>query len=732
MNSTMQFDYAKRFLDTYFSIPAGERDTREAECLKLQFSECFMAPEGSELLMGKYDHPCVGFGLQESGMGFFMNRDLFQRMEKENPQHADEIKAIREKWAPETGYQQLLDQTPQRIMDVIPYEDFNNYSNVGYWLCRMSSTHLDFDKLLTLGVSGLKTEILKHMKENPEPDAQTLYRGFLRVLDAFSFVARACADKAEASDAVYAAQIAANLRKIAENKPDTFWEAVQLMYLYAIMSGTYNYGRLDEYLGDFYVNDLKNGILTEDMARDILISLWKLMIHRKTTWNARVFVGGKGRRNEVNADRLALMCIKVASIVKDVLPQFSLRFFKGQNPELLDEAYRVIGQGCVYPILYNDDVNVPAVMKTFRVSEKEAEQYIPYGCGEYILYHRTVGTPSDIINLLKALEVTLHNGYDPESGKMIGLKTGEFKDMPDFDTLYAAYCRQVERFVEVEAEQQLIEYEAAKKNASFLMAGLLYDDCIARGKPIFDGGALQLGGTLEVYGRTNTSDSLLAIKKLVYDKKIITPEKLLDMLDHDFAGYETERKMLLAQPKFGNDDDEADEMAALVHEHICRVTEEQAERFRMATYLVVVINNSANSTLGLHTGASADGRCAHEPMANANNPSGGCDKNGLTAMLNSLLKMRCDIHAGSVQNIKFSKEMFKGEKMQKTRAILDTYFDNGGTQLMINVLGRDDLENALREPEKYQNLIVRVGGFCARFVELSNDVQREILSRTMY
>lgn len=342
---------------------------------------------------------------------------------------------------------------------------------------------------------------------------------------------------------------------------------------------------------------------------------------------------------------------------------------------------------------------------------------MPFGCGEYILYHRSVGTLSDIINLLKALEITLFNGYDNIEERDMGLKTGNFEDFPDFESFFNAYCRQVEHYTELQAEHERIEYDVAAEHSPFLMASLLYDDCIAGGKAIFDGGVRYLGGTFESYGNTNTADSLTAIKKLVFDEKRISPCALLDMLKKNFVGYELERKLLLDAPKYGNDNDEADEMAIRVHEHICGVTAAQAKRVGLHTFLVVVINNSANTTLGRLTMASADGRLANHPMANANNPCGGCDKSGLTAMLNSLLKMRIDVHAGSVQNIKFSKDMFQNH-FAKTRVLLDTYFENGGAQLMINVLGRDDLENARKEPEKYQNLIVRVGGFCARFVEL--------------
>lgn len=151
----------------------------------------------------------------------------------------------------------------------------------------------------------------------------------------------------------------------------------------------------------------------------------------------------------------------------------------------------------------------------------------------------------------------------------------------------------------------------------------------------------------------------------------------------------------------------------------------------MHTYRIVFINNDANTILGRHTGASPDGRKAGMPMANGNGPTGGYDKNGVTALLNSLVKPAVDIHAGAVQNLKLSRELFRDQR-PRLEALLTAYFRQGGAQLMITVTDRGELERALKEPQNYQNLIVRVGGFSARFVELSPDVQQEILSRTLY
>lgn len=240
-----------------------------------------------------------------------------------------------------------------------------------------------------------------------------------------------------------------------------------------------------------------------------------------------------------------------------------------------------------------------------------------------------------------------------------------------------------------------------------------------------------LGGTLETYGNINTANSLYAIKDVVYDRKRMSAERLMEALRADFQGYEKERKILLEAEKYGNDLEGVDQMARDLHAFVCTAVRERKRLTNMHSYMVVIINNEANTVLGRFTAASADGRRSGEPMANANNPAGGTDRNGATAMLNSLVKLRTDIHAGAVQNMTFSRELF-GENRKILEQLLRTYFANGGQQAMINVLGREDLVKAMERPQDYGHLLVRVGGFSARFVTLAPDVQREIASRTLY
>ena len=187
--------------------------------------------------------------------------------------------------------------------------------------------------------------------------------------------------------------------------------------------------------------------------------------------------------------------------------------------------------------------------------------------------------------------------------------------------------------------------------------------------------------------------------------------------------------MMLDCPKYGNDDDPvADSMIMDLHKYVCEIS--QAPIFDMDSYLAVIINNAQNTTLARWVGASADGR-KPEPMANANNPSPGADKNGITAMLNSILKLPHDNHAGMVQNIRFSRELFTSAR-DKVHWLIKDYFERRGAHAMISVVGKEDLSRAMENPDAYRDLMIRVGGFSAKFVDLPKDVQREVYERVTY
>lgn len=741
-NANNWVNYFDQFTTTYRNH-SNNIYRRELECLKLQLPKqaCKIMPH--DLIAGRIEMLPIGFAPQsDSGsLGYYIHSAKIRQL-LEDPELAAENKKRLQKliayWEKEDTKVKIRNAYPEKMKKVLSSDNWNGESGIAFPLYRMSGVYLDIRKLIKLGLPGLREEV-RGKGAHAGSQSKELFAAMEGMLDAVSELCTSYAAMAATlakqennlERRVELMDMQERLTHIATNKPATFAEALQLAFLYTQISGTFNYGRYDDVFGDLYVRDLEQKVINEKQAIRLIKSMFTIIDDRGNVFDSRVFIGGKGRTNEAASDKLALAIMQAHHELKNVTPQLSLRFYMGQNPALWEKALDMIGDGCTFPILYNDDVNIPAVERAFGLSGKEAQHYLPFGCGEYVINHKSVGTPSGVINLLQALLVTLNNGVNPSTGKAMGLPGLEDYTYSSFDDLWKAYCTQVEYHVDQLALQEELEYKVAGETAPFLLYSILFDDCLLRGKPIFAGGARYLGGTLETYGNTNTADSLTALKNLVYDQKKFSLDQMKKMLSENFAGYDTERKWMLEAPKYGNDLDDADAMLVNVDHHVFHAARNQKNKTGLHSYLVVNINNNANTVMGRYTAASPDGRKKFTYMANANAPSGGMDQNGITAMLNSVVKPDPGIHAGMVQNLKFSKSLFR-ENRSMADALLKTYFEKGGTQAMINVLGREDLEMALLEPEKYTNLIVRVGGYSAKFVELPKDIQQEILSRTLY
>jgi pyruvate-formate lyase len=740
-----KFQTEIEFTKTYKKYINEHPAIREAMCLKVQYPAFFTGIKSNDLFAGRIKNTLVGITPDEWGTAAFGYYCLEEKLLSELNNDVDEetrsaVLDMIKFWKKENTSAKVRAAYPELMQKYLPSDNWMGSSGIAFPLYRLTGGNVDWDKLLLKGIPGLIKEIDEKINLSKNRNKKTEFLEGAKIalevlVDVCIFYSQQAKNLInETHDLERKEQLekmANTLEILTVSAPKNLREAIQLFWLYSLIGDIRNYGRMDVYLGDFYVKDLEAGILTEQEALKLLQSLWQLIADRNTRVHSRIIIGGKGRKNELNADKFAMLAMEASRTVLEVEPQLSLRFYKGMNPELMEKALGVIGEGRTYPILYNDDVNINAVKSAFGFDEKTAEQYVPYGCGEYIIDHQSFGTPSGVINLLKALEVTLHNGVDPFTEKNVGLQLGEFKNFKTFDDLFGAYKKQVEFFVDLMAEQEVIEYKVAGESSAFLYLSILYDDCLDRGEGAFSGGIKYLGGTLETYGNTNTADSLVAIKELIYDKKIVTHNDLLKALNNNFEDYSGLKKQLKKIEKYGNDNEAADSMYLNVHEHVCNYVKNQINKVDLHSYLVVIINNSANTLMGHWTSASADGRLSGEPMANGNNPSGGNDKSGATAFLNSIIKPSCKIHAGAVQNMKFSKEMFTSKK-HILNALLDNYFENGGAQAMITVVDKNELENAMKNPEKYSHIFVRVGGFSARFVDLSKDVQLEILSRTLY
>jgi pyruvate-formate lyase len=673
---------------------------RELRCLEHQFPRCLLPIEPGDRLAGRIRYPLVGVSPEPGGFGYYCQREAIEKR-LAGAATDSRVAEMLELWETERTAAKVRAAYPPEVASVLPSEAWTSEPGIAFPLYRMALAAVSWDKLVRLGIPGLRDEIRR-------AGTTPLHRAMDGALDLLASVCRWYARRTTDRE------VAATLGAVATRAPESLREGLQLLWLYALVGGILNYGRMDVALGDLLARDLDSGRLTEDEALALLVSFWRLVVARGSTFNGRIVVGGRGRRNEAAADRFALLAMEATRRTRDIEPQLTLRFYAGQNPALYANALDLLGEGATYPMLYNDDVNVPAVASAFGVQEAVAEQYLPHGCGEYVIANVVFGSPNGVLNLVQALLVALDG----------------IERYATFDDLFTAYADVVANYVQALARQEAITYQVTGREMSMLYVSMLYDDCIARGRALLDGGVVHLGGTLETYGNITVSDSLAAVQTLVYETKRISKAELTQALCANFVGHDATRALCAAAPKYGNDDDHADGMAQRVHDHVCAVIRDQAAAVGLDSYLAVLVNNSANTTLGRNTGASPDGRRSGASFSNANNPVAGADRSGTTALLNSLVKLDPSLHAGAVQNLKVGREMFTTRR-PVLEALLDVYFAKGGTQAMITVVDRGELEAALREPLSYQHLMVRVGGFSARFVDLPPDVQQDILCRTL-
>jgi pyruvate-formate lyase len=703
------------------------------------FPALFRHVEPGDLIAGRLDFLPIGFGSVTSvgGVGHYC---VFHKLRafKETLATDDErarVDALYDYW-------QDHDVKALYCADVLTESTVGRFIDCSYPLmatARLSGMMLDYSKLVRVGVAGLVAEVESDEQNEFRRACGDALRLFQDVIDhEVELVGEALAEAEAAGDAARAAELALmrdDLLAVREEPPATFHQALQLFWLYALVAGCINYGRMDVVLGPFLKADLDAGRITEGDAHRWLKSLWTMIENRRTTVNGRIIVGGKGRPDPEAADLFCRLALRVCRECRYVEPQFTLRFDSTTPADVMDAAYDCLGAGATYPTLYNDDVEVPAVEFAMRVGRETAEQYVPFGCTEFVIQGKSVGTPNTLINLLKILQMSLEGGVDPADGvdKSDGVPVAPLSELTTFEALLDNYYRLLDHYLDLSVEAQFHSYEVMSREVSFLFPSILMDDCLARGRALLDGGVEILGGTNETYGNINTSDALWAIKRLVFDEGRYTLEQVVAACDDDFAGPGEERLRLdlWHEDKYGNDLDGVDTLANELYEHVAKGVRDRGIARGMGYYLIVISNNQTNTDWGHETAASPDGRHAGVYLNPANNPQGGAAKSGPTAMLNSLSRFDARYHAGSVQNIKFTPRMFNHDR-KKVRMAFDTYFRRGGCQLMVTVVNRGQLEDAQLHPELYPDLLVRVAGYSAVFVNLGKDVQDEVISRTLW
>ena len=530
------------------------------------------------------------------------------------------------------------------------------------------------------------------------------------------------------------------LRDLTVRAPRTFREALQLVWLTHTafyLEGRYAmaFGRLDQYLYPFYKHDIDAGTLTQDEAiallRAALVKIGESYIFGGDNV-CNIAIGGCDSEGKSAVNELSYAILYAVRDCNIPGPNLSARLFDGVDPHFLDECLKVIGTGLGYPALMNDDVNIPALYRHGYALE-DARDYCMVGCIENFIPGKQPPWSDGRWNTPLYIEAVLNRGRSLLDGRDIGIDTGDLGALDTMDKFMAALEAQLA--FSAEEYVRLFDNDNDRFNRAHYVQPFLScfcQDCIGRGLDINDGGALypSVHGA-GCMGIGTVADSLAALEKAVYVDKIISLEGLRDALAADFAGHEDLQKYLLACPKYGNDDDFVDKYAVWFVE----VSDRVFAPFRTrdgGPYYTAIASNTNNIPAGKEIAATPDGRHARAPLSDAASPMHGMDKNGPTAVVKSCTKPDYTlVSCGTVLNQKYSPVMFKDPALRaKLLALIQTYIRLGGQEMQINAVSRSILKDAMANPEKYGNLVVRVSGFSAFYTRLNRAVQEDILART--
>jgi formate C-acetyltransferase len=544
-------------------------------------------------------------------------------------------------------------------------------------------------------------------------------------------------------------EIAATCDWVPENPPRSLLEALQSFFFIHVARyieySTLGIGvRFDKLFGPYYAGDIKTGKITRSEALELLQLLWVKFHELGLVYSPMlsgiyggveslqaITLGGVDEDGKDVTNEMTYLVLETAETMKTLEPSIALRYHHGTPAELLSRATDVIRSGIGYPSFFNDKALIPTLQQ-WKVPLEDARDYAVTGC-VYIeipgknIARRAMGG----ISLPKCLWWALHQGIDPKNGEQWGAPTPDPATFKSADDVMNAYLEQVRFFF---GKQCKIENTCRSLYEKYLPRPLysaLLDGCIEQGKDSRQWAyPSMVHDFCVIIGTTNVADSITAIKKVVLEDKKITMAELIKAMDNNWENYEDIRQTMLRAPKYGNDDDYADEIAVQVHHKTSAVLAEFTDRFGYPCR-GDGSGVSATYSIAFNTPATPDGRKNGEPFADATlSPIQGQDHTGPTAVLKSASKIDTKKTYNHLLNQKFMPSMLTGHNKNAFTSYLRTWGDLGISHIQFNVVDKETLLDAQRHPENYQNLIVRVAGYSAYFVDLSKGLQDSIIART--
>ncbi|MGD8563821.1 MAG: pyruvate formate lyase family protein, partial [Desulfarculaceae bacterium] len=444
---------------------------------------------------------------------------------------------------------------------------------------------------------------------------------------------------------------------------------------------------------------------------------------------ANINSGGLKTDGSDGVNPVTYLVLDVIDQMRLVQPSSNIQLSRKSPDRFLKRALEIVRKGWGQPSIFNADLVVEEMLRQGK-SQEDARQGGTSGCVETGAFGKEAYFLTGYFNLPKVLELTLHNGRDPRTGKQVGLDTGEPQDWQTFADLMKAFEVQLKHLIDIKIRgNRVIEKLFANQlPAPFL--SLLIDDCIAKGQDYLAGGARYNTSYIQGVGIGTVSDCLSALKHQVFEGDVSLSE-LISALAADFGGKEKLRQRLLNwTPRYGNDDDRADAIMQRVFK-IFHDSVNGRPTHRDGVHRINMLPTTSHIYFGSVTGATPDGRRAGEPLSEGISPVQGADRQGPTAVLKSASKMDQVLTGGTLLNQKFTPQLLEGKRgLENLAALVRTYFKLGGHHIQFNVVKADTLRQAQTEPEKYRDLIVRVAGYSDYFCDLSQVLQDEIIART--
>jgi trans-4-hydroxy-L-proline dehydratase len=546
-------------------------------------------------------------------------------------------------------------------------------------------------------------------------------------------------------------ELAAICKNVPANKPGTFHEALQ--YYWFVHLGvitemnpwdSFNPGRLDQHLYPFYRKGLEDGTLTKEHAAELLSCFWikfnnqpsppkvGITAQESNTYTdfCLINLGGVKPDDSDAVNELTFLILDVIEEMRLLQPSSMVQIAKVNPDAFIQRTLKITKTGFGQPSYFNTDAIVQELVRQGK-SLTDARNGGASGCVEAGAFGTEAYILTGYFNLPKILEITLNNGIDPVSGKKIGPETGNSEDFKDFNTLIDALRKQLNYFIGIKIAGNITIEKIFMEHMPVPFLSLLIDDCILNAKDYNSGGARYNTSYIQGVGLGSITDSLTALKYHVFDQKTISMKGLLKALSQDFTDFDELRfELVYSTPKYGNDDDYADNQALSVFEFFYEAVDGRPTA-RGGTFRINLLPTTSHVYFGSKINALPDGRKARQPLSEGISPVQGADKKGPTAVLKSASKLDHIRTGGTLLNQKFIPSFFENEdSILKMTALIRSYFRMNGHHIQFNVVSAKTLKNAQKHPENYKNLIVRVAGYSDYFNDLGEDLQNEIILRT--